>query len=320
MKYPDKIKDHVRHLGDQTPEEQVSEVLSAMEEIDRVDTDGAYRAVDHRIADCRRNPRILQILTRAAAVLFLPLLLVTVWSITRNGDTQSVEFTHQEITTPSGMRSQIVLPDGSKVWLNAESTIGYSIPFSVDERLVDLKGEAFFEVAADREHPMVITSGNARLRVTGTSFNVKAYADEEVVEVSLLEGGLKLSLLSDVEEKNAYAVVPGNHVSVSGSKISVRNENLDKYASWRYGNLVFDETPMPEMVRKLERWYGVDVVLKDERLYSYRFTTTFIDQSLPQVLELLELSSPISIDYQPGSYDKSTHVSAKGIVYIDRKK
>lgn len=320
MKYPYKIKEHVNHLGEQTPEEQVSEVLSAMDEMEQVDTDRAYRQVEQRISGSRPIPLILHFLTRAAAVLFLPLLLVTVWSLNRTSREKIVEYTRQEISTPAGMRSQIVLPDGSKVWLNAESTISYSIPFSIDERKVALSGEAFFEVATDKEHPMVVTSGNTRLRVTGTTFNVKAYADEEVVEVSLLEGGLMLSLLSDEEEKNAYAIVPGDHVKVRNSKMSVQNENLDKYASWRHGNLVFDETPMPEMVRKLERWYGVDVVLKDERLFTYRFTTTFLNQSLPQVLELLELSSPISIDYQPGSYDKSTHVTAKGVVYIDRKR
>jgi len=320
MKYSDKIKDHVRHLSEQTPEEQVSEVLSAMDEMDRVDTDGAFREVDRRISDRRLNLSIFQVLSRVAAVLFLPLLLVTAWSLNRTSEKQAIEFTRQEISTPPGMRSQIVLPDGSKVWLNAESTISYSIPFSIDERMVALSGEAFFEVATDKEHPMVVTTGNTRLRVTGTSFNVKAYADEEGVEVSLLEGGLMLSLLSDEDEKNAYAVLPGNHVLVSNSKISVKNESLDKYSSWRYGNLVFDETPMPDLVRKLERWYGVDVVLKDEKLFTYRFTTTFINQSLPQVLELLELSSPISIDYQPGSHDKTTHVTAKGIVYIDIKR
>lgn len=320
MKYPDKIKEYVSHLGEQTPEEQVSEVMAAMDEMDQVDTDRAYRQVGQRISGSRPIPRILHFLTRAAAVWFLPLLLVTVWSLNRTSMEPVVEYTWQEISTPAGMRSQIVLPDGSKVWLNAESTISYSIPFSIDERKVALSGEAFFEVATDKEHPMVVTSGNTRLRVTGTTFNVKAYADEEVVEVSLLEGGLMLSLLSDEEEKNAYAIVPGDHVVVRNSKMSVQNENLDKYASWRHGNLVFDETPMPEMVRKLERWYGVDVVLKDERLFTYRFTTTFLNQSLPQVLELLELSSPISIDYQPGSYNKITHVTAKGIVYIDRKR
>ena len=319
LKYSDKIRDHAGRLLAQTPEEQTQEALRVADREAMVNTDRAFRQIMQVINRKQRLNLALNVAVRIAASLFIPLLVFTVWTLNRKADDIVREYAMQEISTQPGMRSQVILPDGTRVWLNAESSLSYSIPFADDLREVSLSGEAFFEVTRDDRRPMHVDTRNATLRVLGTKFNVKAYADEPDEEFSLLDGSVSL-LMAGSETQEARLLRPGDHAVIGGGQLTVVNENLDKYASWRFGSLVFDETPMPELCRKLERWFGVEVTVTDAAINSYRFTTTFSNQSLSQVLELLELSSPIAIRYEPGTIDKTTHTTGPGKVYISRKK
>lgn len=320
MNYSDKLKEHAERLLAQTPEEQVAEMARALKVQNGINVNSAFNEVEKAIRQKGSFRRTLEITYRVAASLFIPMLILTIWSLTRTEPVVMAEYTFQEISTQPGMRSRVVLPDGTGVWLNAESTISYQVPFQPDRRMVTLEGEAYFEVEHDPGRPMVISAGNLKAEVLGTSFNIKAYNDEEKIEVALTEGSLRISL----PEVNARAaprtMLPGDRALIEGTGITVSRERLEKYTSWRYGNLVFDETSMQELARKLERWYGVEVVIGDKSLNSYRFTTTFSNQSLSQVLELLELSSPISIKYQPGNIGKATEFPEKGKVYIGKKR
>jgi ferric-dicitrate binding protein FerR (iron transport regulator) len=110
---------------------------------------------------------------------------------------------------------------------------------------------------------------------------------------------------------------PGERAVFEKDKgITVRHEPLEKYAAWRFGKLVFDETPMKDVARDLERWFGIKVILTDPRLNEYRFTTTFENQSLQQVLELLELSSPIKSKYEPATINKGAQSGEPAKVYF----
>lgn len=319
LKYSDKIRDHAARLLAQTPGEQTEEALRVADREAMVNTGKAFREVMSVIERKHRFQMALNITVRVAASLFIPLLVFTVWTLNRKPGEIVREYAMQEIATPPGMRSQVILPDGTKVWLNAESSLTYSIPFADDLRKVSLTGEAFFEVTREDSRPMQVDTRNATLRVLGTKFNVKAYADEPDEEVSLLDGSVSL-LPAGTDASEALVLRPGDHTVLSGGQLTVVNENLDKYASWRFGSLVFDETPMPELCRMLERWFGVEVSVTDASINSYRFTTTFSNQSLSQVLELLELSSPIAIRYVPGVIDKAAHTTGPGKVFISRKK
>lgn len=315
--YSDQVKAPVRRLKSQLPGEQVAGALQAVEQLDEIDTGRAFHRVQLRIERAGAFRKAYQQFSRVAAVLVLPLLVVAVWSLTRHPATITPEFARQEITTPPGMRSQLILPDGTAVWLNSESTIGYQTPFAAGRREVTLSGEAFFEVKSDAKNPFVVNVGKARVKVLGTTFNVKAYADEPDVEVSLLEGKLELSAGDESGNSSGTVLHPGDRAVYEPGKGIVRSsESLEKYAAWRYGNLVFDETPMQEVARSLERWFGVKALITDPRLNSYRFTTTFANQSLPQVIELLELSSPLSIRYESGKFDKTTNTGECGKIYF----
>jgi ferric-dicitrate binding protein FerR (iron transport regulator) len=220
------------------------------------------------------------------------------------------------------MRSHVVLPDGTDLWLNAGSKIKYGIPFIRENRQVELTGEAFLKVTKNGKAPFVVNVGAASVKVLGTRFNVKAYPEEEQIEIALSEGSVEFSGTM-VDGKKAEAnLIPNDFLVLDKQTGNVRleNRNLEKYISWYQNILIFDDTPMQEVAVTLERWYGVKVIVADPEINKYRFTTTFENESLFRVLELLELSSPaIKIEYTPGKINKQTNIASPSTVTITKK-
>lgn len=299
-----------------------------LEEIKKVDVDNAYHKVSSRINTQSQITRIITIITRIAAVLTIPLLAFTIWSLflqqdkTTTSELAQNEITWHEIQSPAGMRSHVVLPDGTDLWLNAESKIKYSIPFTRENRQVELSGEAFLKVVKNKNASFIVNAGAASVKVLGTQFNVKAYPDEENLEIALKEGSVEFTgYLTD--GKRATAIMAPNDflaMNKTTGQVKLQNKNLNKYISWVKNTIIFDETPMPEVAKTLERWYGVKVVIADTEINKYRFTTTFENESLYRVLELLELSSPaIKIKYTPGKMNKQTNIASPSTVTITKK-
>jgi ferric-dicitrate binding protein FerR (iron transport regulator) len=316
--YSQKLREHTRKLEQLSHEEQVMEAYHSMEKTKEVNTAFARHIVWSRIDRGMTIRKSYDYFSRVAAVLVLPLLLVAVWGITRQKLAPQTEFVSQEITAPPGIRSQIILPDSTRVWLNSGSSIRYRTPFSNGSREVGLSGEAYFEVTHNPTDPFIVRTDVSMLEVLGTSFNVKAYAEEAEVDVALLEGKLRFKTQEEADKNQEVILSPGERaVYGEDGRITVSREPLEKYAAWRYGKLVFDETPMQEVAHRLERWFGVKVILTDSRLKTYRFTTTFDNQSLTQVLELLELSSPIRVRYEPAKFNSVTHTGESGTVYFN---
>lgn len=304
--------------------EQVSEAVNVIDLVDHVDVSGAFVKVNNRLPENSKWRLYVGYLSNAAAILFLPVLLFALWQyyFSQRGISGD-QISMQQITSPPGTRSQIILPDGSKVWLNAESTIRFPIPFSGKTRNVSLIGQAFFSVQKNPEVPFIVKADNVQVKVLGTRFDVNAYPDREKVGVVLARG--KISLTTENQDHTSSKSVilhPGERAVVDRQQgdIQLSKGNIEKYIAWHNGRLVFDETPMKEVARQLELWYGVKVVIEDPEILNYHFSTTFENESLYQVLELLKLSSPIEIDYQPAHYDeggKKTY--SKSIVYIKKK-
>ncbi|MBL7972816.1 MAG: DUF4974 domain-containing protein [Prolixibacteraceae bacterium] len=316
-----KIEKQIADLTNQTDEERVIHAQQIIAEIGFIDSRSAFGLVQDRIQKSRKKIRILRVISRIAAILFLPLLVASVWlSYLQINKFNSQSFAVQEITSPPGIRSQVILPDGSKVWLNAESTIKFQVPFQKESRTVDILGEAFFDVAKNPEQPFVVQSGQLKIRVLGTRFNCKAFAEDKNMEVVLEEGKIALSINGSkgtVEE----IMRPGDRAVIeteSGETI-IRKEEINKYIAWHTGKLVFDNTPIGEVAQLLERWYGVDVIVEDQEIMNYRFTTTFTNESLFQVIELLELSSPIRVKYVVASIGKNNQAETKSKVIITKK-
>ncbi|SMC96774.1 FecR family protein [Pedobacter africanus] len=165
---------------------------------------------------------------------------------------------YNSISTPAGGQYQVNLPDGSKVWLNAMSSLKYPTVFSGTDRRVTLRGEAYFEVAKDQGRPFVVASSAAgksqEITVLGTHFNINSYADEPVIKTTLLEGSVRVA--SGTASK---VLRPGQQSAVS-ERIILTEVDVDQFVDWKNGNFYFDDENIESIMRKLARWYDIDVV------------------------------------------------------------
>lgn len=163
---------------------------------------------------------------------------------------------YNTMSTPRGRQFQLKLPDGTEVWLNASSSIRYPTVFNGKDRRVEITGEAYFEVAKDKEHPFYVNFGKGEVRVLGTHFNVNAYADEPVVNTTLLEG--KVLVSAGGQEAN---IAPGEQASFGNGKLATKNDvDLDGVMAWKNGSFQFDRTSLEVAMRQLSRWYDIDIV------------------------------------------------------------
>ncbi|WP_293713657.1 FecR domain-containing protein [uncultured Parabacteroides sp.] len=196
------------------------------------------------------------------------------------------------IMAPPGQKTQLVLPDGTLVWLNSGSRLSYNYQYSTRDRVVNLEGEAFFDVKKDTQYPFIVKAGEVDVKVHGTAFNVSAYADEENIMVALLRG--KVSLLSAADQNVLTYLSPDQIATVSKMNLSCRVESCDAEieSSWHHNLLKFDGIPAGEVWKKLERWYGVDITLSNidpSRVYWFTVKT----ESLTDLLEMINKITPI---------------------------
>lgn len=165
------------------------------------------------------------------------------------------------LRTLQGMECSITLSDGTKVHLNAESQLTYPVCFSSKERIVQIEGEAYFDVAPDKEHPFIVQMPHGSVRVTGTSFNVRAYPDEKTECITLISGSVTIS-----SEDKEFALIPGQHYifDKTSGKESVTDVNTELYTSWQSGSFVFLNVPLEDIMSYLSKWYGCKYVFNDE--------------------------------------------------------
>ena len=192
------------------------------------------------------------------------------------------------LATPTGGQYNIILADGTKVYLNAVSSIKYPTQFNGDKRIVELEGEAYFEVAKNKNKPFIVKSDNQSIEVLGTHFNVHSYNNESVVKTTLLEGSVA------VTHKNQKTILkPGQQSDVSDnfSKIKVREVDTEEAVAWKNGRFKFDNADLKTVMKQLERWYGIKVEYRGD-VSDVRFNGgTFRNKNLSEVLKVLELSN-----------------------------
>lgn len=164
--------------------------------------------------------------------------------------------TSATLVTPRGGQYRIVLPDGSRVVLNASSSLAYPIHFEGSRRSVQLEGEAYFEVAKDRTKPFIVKSHRQEITVTGTEFNINSYNDESSAMTTLIEGQVRIK---DLNGGHSAVLSPGQQ-AVSGTKgFTVQTVNSDSFIAWKDNYFVFDGLPLATIFRQLERWYDIEV-------------------------------------------------------------
>jgi transmembrane sensor len=194
----------------------------------------------------------------------------------------------QVATTGRGARQTLRLRDGTRVVLGASSTLRYPADFTGGSRDVFLTGEGYFEVTHDAKHPFRVHAGGATAEDLGTAFGVRAYTEDAAVRVVVVEGMVALGATTPGAVHGAVLTRGQLGRLTKGSAVTaVRNVDVDAYLGWTKGRLAFDETPLPEVVAELGRWYDAEFRIADSSLISRRLTGSFTTESLDEVLTVL---------------------------------
>jgi len=189
------------------------------------------------------------------------------------------------LRTPRGGQFQLTLPDGTKVWLNAASQLTYKISKTSPERLVELKGEAYFEVARDANRPFKVLSQGQVIEVLGTHFNVSSYDDDPSVKTTLAEGAVRIM---ETGRHQKVVLQPGQQATLdSNSQLSVVQVDVSDAIAWKNGKLNFNQSDIYAIARQLSRWYNVDVVFKGKIPNVHLSGEVYRNTNASQVLEIL---------------------------------
>lgn len=268
-----------------------------------VPSDEMYRFILRRV---RRQQRRRFLFRAAAIVVPLLFLLGQFWYIDQRIDLFA-DAGYEEVYVPKGERMQLIFQDGSKAILNADSRIRYPRKFGFSERKVELEGEAFFEVAPNRDRPFLVDLKDMEVKVLGTTFDVKAYISDPEIFVSLETGKVTLS-----DRRRSFAYLKPGEKATYNRKTGVckisRPEQIESGSAWKTNRIVFDNTPLAEVVAALSRKFDVEFAVADSSLLHYHYTLTSDDPPLPQILADLEKITPVRFEEE------------EGVIVIRRKK
>lgn len=216
------------------------------------------------------------------------------------------DVSYNEVIAPRGHKSYVVLPDGSSVILNSESSIKYASGSKGENMILDLSGEAYFDVVPDPSRIFQVNTDQYTVLVHGTSFNLKSYKDEAEFEVALEKGSLSLFR----GKRSLVSLKPDQVATINRieNKLYVQNKDLEIITSWKNDELIFDNTPFCEVIRYLERYYGVNIDLDPDLREAHYFTFRIKVESLRETLRLINIMSPI--DYK---------INGKQVVITRRK-
>lgn len=207
---------------------------------------------------------------------------------------------YNTITTPRGGRYKIILSDGTKVWLNAGSSLSYraSLTDGAKVRRVKMSGEAYFEVKKDKAHPFVVTTDKQELEVLGTHFNVSAYPDEYATKTTLLEGSVRVSLLGSGGRAgagtNSVILKPNQQSTLTQNNIQIKKVDIDEAVAWKNGEFIFANKPLENIMLEISRWYNVDIVYEDKQVAQKLFGCMISrSEELSLVLSVLEVTGDV---------------------------
>ena len=306
--------DHISEYEDIIKVLRYADRLTSMA---KIDTAGDLLLVKQKMKSGSQLRKLSVYFQRIAALLIIPLLLFSVWTMFNRFGFGKHEVVMNRTETSYGVRSQIQLSDGTKVWLNSGSKLFYPEKFNGKSREVRLIGEAYFQVKSDREHPFYVDLDGYKIKATGTSFNISNYTSDNEV-IAYLEHG-KVALVGGQKEKETeYSQLEeGEMIILNKAQKQYRIQKADgsKYLSWVNGKLVFKKDNIRDVAVRLGRWFNVELVVNDERLNDYIFTATFEKESLEEALILLSYSSPIKYKIIPGhQLNDSSYYNRKVII------
>ncbi|ATP56516.1 iron dicitrate transport regulator FecR [Pedobacter ginsengisoli] len=213
------------------------------------------------------------------------------------------QFNDLKLSTPSGGQYQATLADGTKVWLNAKSSLKFNLSFANSaQRKVELNGEAYFEVTKNARQPFIVIASKQQTEVLGTHFNISSYADERGIKTTLSEGSIKVSSLAvqPNQHDNGVILKPGQQSTFIVDKpIEIDQIDADDAIAWKDGKFAFRKEPLESIMRKLARWYDVEIVYQDPEISKQILGGSFTrSEEISSVLTTLELTGDVHFKIQ----------------------
>jgi ferric-dicitrate binding protein FerR (iron transport regulator) len=243
-----------------------------------------------------RRRRFLNTLSRYAAVVGVAIVLATGFTLLDKWLKINQPEEWYETYVPRGEKAILTLPDGTKIWLNAETTLKYPATQLKDKRIVSLSGEGFFKVAKNEDVPFVVKTENYDVVVKGTSFNIMTYEDFDRSETALLSGSIEIENIIGKSSDKTVKLKPGQKIVFHKAEhnFSIVDANLEREAAWKDNLFIFKDIKFEELCRRLERWYDVDISLADPELKEIRYNGNFRnEETIWQVLDIIQITTPI---------------------------
>jgi len=203
---------------------------------------------------------------------------------------------HNTITIPRGGEYNLVMADGTRVYLNAMSSFRYPVKFGVKHRIVELSGEAYFEVTKDTSRPFIVKTAAISIEVLGTSFNLNAYDNTERIVTTLIEGSVKIN---SQKTNQSRLLKPDEQAifQVNSGQIDINKVDVNLYTAWKNGNLTFYDSRLEDIMITLTRWYSADVLYKNESVKNLRFSGNLNRYGdINQILDILRSTGKINIE------------------------
>jgi transmembrane sensor len=298
-----------QYLQDHTPDQHFAHILEMASE-------------QRQAVPSFAKPGILRRIGRiAAAAAIAGAIAGTVWAMIPSSKTADpiAELKKNEVVAGRGIRSRMVLPDGTQVWLNSDSKLQYAEDFRGATREVVLEGEAFFDVVKDPAHPFIVHTSAIDIRVLGTAFNVKSYPQEKTIEATLIHGLIEVinknkpeapKIILRPKEKLVFNKFAGGadeelvkedakpeekvvNIAITALPVNVADTSLIE-TSWVYNRLVFEGDTFREVALKMERWFNVKIDFKNEKVASYRLQGSFEHEDIAQALQALKYIAPFN--------------------------
>jgi len=271
--------------------------INEFKALENIDSAKLFSKIEAKIKEKQKSEKkyFLLGLRNAAAIFILGLFLPVIYYSTLTSSKENRQVVYLQESLSNEKVKKVTLADGTDVWLMSGSTIIYPSSFAGNEtRNVEVKGEAFFNVAKDSKHPFIVNLGEVGLRVIGTSFNVMNYGEENQIQIVLKTGKIDLFKGEYNSNKQFVHVNPGQLATYekNESKFSIKETDANKFTSWTEGILLFHDDPLDEVLKKLGRWYNVVIEIDDPSVSHFPFTATIKNENLDQIIDLLQYSTP----------------------------
>jgi ferric-dicitrate binding protein FerR (iron transport regulator) len=273
------------------------EIVKNIEAYEDIDTNKAWNRYEEKIAGLSLRKQILKWKIAAILVFLVGIAgsLVGYWS-SGNGKSALTKSVYTTVVTENGQTSRIILPDSTVVWLNSGTALSYNNNFSVNNRDVKLKGEAYFKVARNENIPLIVHCEEMEVKVLGTEFDVNAFSYDDKFSVVLEKGSIELSHINNKFE--SFTMTPGEIAKFDdlNNKLVISRADTYEYVSWKDGVLIFNNTSMKQVISRLEHWYGVDIEVNNPKVYDLIFNATIVDENLEDIFHLIKYTC--DIDYK----------------------